>query len=382
MIFLQRTLTSLVHAHAGRTQVPAFDLRHMRQALHIQRNPDRVRVFKYRGGDKDVFTRDLESLANDTFWAPTRDMLNDPCEGLVLSDTLFKQIDLTATLLGKNSKNIASSVDNVKASLSDLIEKKNSSGVYSLSKNFTDELLWAHYANSHEGFCIEYDLDTLVYFGRNDYFSFDVAYSDHPPKLKIDDMLKLDDKVGFIQKLIGVKSKKWAYEKETRVITSESGLQNYDYRAVKAIYFGLKMPSERVQEVMKKLCGRGIKYYQIQLKNHSYKFTAELLEDLYPTDENYMYSIAPIAELAVDPSTLNKKWSEYSGYLSKMAEIVRREPYCNELQMVEVSFEKSKAGKPVFFGQYQRSEYRYENMYLTPKEIDEHYLKITDLEVN
>jgi len=340
-----------------------------------------VQVFKYRGGDENIFIRDLESLEKDTFWASTRNMLNDPCEGLVSSDILLKQIDLTTGILGNGKKDVTDSVEALKQSLNDVIDKKNSAGVYSLSKNCTDELLWAHYANSHEGFCIEYDLDTLVCFGRNDYFNFDVTYSDHPPKLNINDMFNIDDKVSFIQKLIGIKSKKWAYEKETRVVTSESGLQSYDYRAVKAIYFGLRMPKERTREVMKRLCGRGIKYHQIHLKDNSYKFTFESLEDLYPTDNKYMYSIAPIAEHAVDPSTLNEQWAEFSPYLSKMAEIVRREPYCNEVQMVEVSHDKSKPGKPVFFGQYQRSEFRYENMYLTPKQIDERYSKIRDLGV-
>ncbi len=167
-----------------------------------------MRVFKYRGGDDSIFSRDLESLVNDTFWAPTRDMLNDPCEGLVFADTLFEQIDLTVNLLGKGSEDIANSAAVVKASLNDLIEKKDSSGVYSLSQSATDELLWAHYANSHEGFCIEYDLDTLMHFGKNDYFSFDVIYNDCPPKLQIQDMSNLKDRVGFIQKIIGVKSKK------------------------------------------------------------------------------------------------------------------------------------------------------------------------------
>lgn len=340
-----------------------------------------MRVFKYRGGDESIFVRDLESLEKDTFWAPTRHALNDPCEGLVSSEILLNQIDLTVKLFGKGEKNINDSVNAVKQSLNELIEKKDSAGVYSLSKNCTDELLWAHYANSHQGFCIEYDLDTLVYFGRNDYFNFDVTYSDHPPKLNINDMLRIDDKVNFIQKLIGVKSKKWAYEKETRVITSVSGLQSYDYRAVKAIYFGLRMPDEKRHEIMKRLCGRGIKYYHICLKDNSYKFTAEPLEDSYPTDKKYMYSIAPIAKYAVDPGSLNEMWSDFSPYLHKMAEIVRREPYCNEVQMVEVSHDKSKPGKPVFFGQYQRSEFRYENLYLTPSEIDERYYKISDLGV-
>lgn len=340
-----------------------------------------MRVFKYRGGDDSIFTRDLESLENDTFWAPTRSMLNDPCEGLVSSDFLLKKIDLTVRILGNGSEDVSNSVKVLKQLLNDVIDKKDSAGVYSLSKSSTDELLWAHYAGNHEGFCIEYDLDTLVYFGRNDYFNFDVKYSDHPPTLGINDMLKIGEKVSFIQKLIGIKSKKWAYEKETRVVTSESGLQSYDYRAVKAIYFGLRMPEERMQELMRRLSGRGIKYYRIHLKDNSYKFSAESIEDLYPTFKKYMYSIAPIAEYAIDPSTLNKKWAEFSPYLYKMAEIVRREPYCNEVQMVGLSHDKSKSGKPVFFGQYQRSKYRYENIYFTPKQIDEKYSKIMDLDV-
>nr|WP_282450191.1 DUF2971 domain-containing protein [Microbulbifer sp. CAU 1566] len=240
-------------------------------------------------------------------------------------------------------------------------------------------MLWAHYANSHEGFCIEYELDTLVYFGRNDYQTFDVKYNDNPPNLHINDMFKINDKISFIQKLIGIKSKRWAYEKEIRVVTSVAGLQHYDYRAVKAIYFGLRMSEVRKQEVMKRLCGRGIKYYQIHLKSNSYKFSTEAIDDQYPTDTKYLYSIAPIAEYAVYPSTLNEKWSEFSPYLDKMAEIVRREPYCNEVQMVEVSHDKSQPGKPVFFGQYQRSKSRYENMYLTPDQIDQRYSRITDL---
>jgi hypothetical protein len=338
-----------------------------------------VRVFKYRGGDDSIFIRDLESLEMDTFWAPTRNMLNDPCEGLVSSEVLLSQIDFAVNLFAKNRPNVDDAIGNLKNSLHNVLEKKDSSGVYSLSKNCTDELLWAHYANSHHGFCIEYDLDTLVSFGRNDYFKFDVQYSDQPPKLTINDMLKIDDKVGFIQKLIGVKSKKWAYEKEIRVITSESGIQNYDYRAVKAIYFGLRMPDEKIQEVMKRLQGRGIKYYLVGLRDKSYKFSCSSIADMYSTDIKYKYSIAPIADYAIDPDTLNEKWAEFTPYLQKVAEIVRREPYCNEVQMVEVSHDKSKSGKPVFFGQYQREKYRYENMYLTPKEVDDKYSKIIDL---
>lgn len=341
-----------------------------------------MKVFKYRGGGEEIFNRDLESIEKNTFWAPTRDVLNDPCEGLVSSETLFDQISTVANITGKEDKEINVSSDSFRKSIDDLINMKNSVGIYSLSKSCTDELLWAHYANNHQGFCIEYDLETLIFFRRNDYSNFDIEYSNYPPKLNLNDIVKSEYSISFIKKLIGVKSKRWAYEKEIRVITPESGLQNYDYRALKAIYFGLRMPKEQRLELMERLCGRGIKYYHIKFKNSSYEFTIEPLEDSYPTDEKYMYSIAPIDNYAVDPHTLDKKWIEFSSYLYKMAEITRREPYCNNVRTVDVSIDKSKPGKPVFFGQYETSGFRYENLYLTVEEIDQRYLDISDLTVN
>jgi hypothetical protein len=337
-------------------------------------------VYKYRGGDDATFIRDLDSLEKDIFWAPTKNTLNDPCEGLIASDILLNQIDAVTNLIATNNDNIGKAAESLKSSLRVVLEKKDTSGVYSLSRSSTDELLWAHYANSHHGFCIEYDLDILMSFERRDYFSFDVKYSDHPPKLSIIDMSKLDDRSAFIQKLIGFKSKKWEYEKELRIITSTSGVQSYDFRAVKGIHFGLRMSDDKKQEIMRRLQGRGIKYYQVILKSGSYKFSSISVEDKYPTNKKYLYSVSPIAEYAVMPSTVSEKWKNYAPYLSKMAEIVRREPYCKEVQVVEVSNDKSKPGSPVFFGQYQRSINRWENIYLTPNEIDERYAQIEDLE--
>ena len=336
-------------------------------------------MFKYRGGDIDIFNRDLESIENDTFWAPRRDALNDPCEGLVSPDILHSQIDILFSFAAQKSSKVNEAISSVKASLNDVLEKKDSCGVYSLSKSNTDELLWAHYAYSHTGFCIEYDLDTLIHFGGSAYYNFDVNYSNQPPKLSIDDMMTLKENSVFFQKLIGVKSSRWLYETEHRVVTSESGLQDYDYRAVKAIHFGLRMPKERIEQLMSKLRGRSIKYYQMGLKGNSYELIATPLEDMFPTDRKYKYSIAPIANLAVDPSSLDPQWTDFAPYLEKVAEIVRREPYCDELQMVEVSHDKSRPGKPIFFGSFQRSRFRYENIYFSPEDVNEQYGKITDL---
>ena len=62
----------------------------------------------------------------------------------------------------KFPKNTKEKFSNILVALEDLLSYNKKIGIYSLSKTFIDELLWAHYGNSHKGFCIEYDLDILL----------------------------------------------------------------------------------------------------------------------------------------------------------------------------------------------------------------------------
>ena len=47
-----------------------------------------MHVYKYRGN----FERDLKSLQDDQFWASSIDQLNDPCEGLLITDEIEQQL--------------------------------------------------------------------------------------------------------------------------------------------------------------------------------------------------------------------------------------------------------------------------------------------------
>ncbi|MEX9996432.1 DUF2971 domain-containing protein, partial [Providencia vermicola] len=70
------------------------------------------------------------------------------------------------------------------------------------AKTFTDELLWAHYADSHNGFCIEYDLDKLCEFEDARYSIFDVIYQNKPPIINVDDIFASDAQNEVIQILV------------------------------------------------------------------------------------------------------------------------------------------------------------------------------------
>lgn len=334
-----------------------------------------MRVFKYRGGE---FERDIETISENYFWAPTRKNLNDPCEGLFDAQGVNAQLDLIFKTFAGKANSSTNELGNLKSALKDVFSLVDKSGIYSLSQTPLDELLWAHYGYNHTGFCVEYDLDKLIEYEKNDYVYLDIKYKNSPQTISVSD-IDTGSQNKILIKMFGIKSKAWNYEKETRVITSSSGKHSYDYRAVKAIYCGLRMSDIDKNKLMDKLKGRGIQYHQIILKPKSYKFSSTTIEDPYKNANKYKYSIAPIAEYAIAPEYVNKEYKPYVEYLSKAAEIVRREPDCNEVEMVGFSASKGDISNPVIFVQYKRKENRYVNHYLSIQEIEDQYKEITDI---
>lgn len=334
-----------------------------------------MRVFKYRGGE---FERDLEAVSENYFWAPTRKSLNDPCEGLFYDQGVNTQLDFIFKAFSGKANSSTYKLGNVKAALKEVFDFVDKSGIYSLSQTPLGELLWAHYGCNHTGFCVEYDLDKLIEYEKNDYVYLDINYKNSPQAISVSD-IDTSSQNKILMKMFGIKSKAWSYEKETRVITSNSGKHSYDYRAVKAIYFGLRMSDIDKNILMDKLKGRGIQYHQIILKPNSYKFSFTTIEDPYKKTNKYKYSIAPIAEHAITPGYVNDKYKPYVEYLFKAAEIVRREPDCNEVEIVEFSSLKGDISNPVIFVQYKRKENRYVNHCLSIQEIESQYKEITDI---
>jgi hypothetical protein len=102
-------------------------------------------LYKYRSGT----TRDIEALMNNQFYSASIESLNDVQEGKILIDNQkIKLLDLFV-------ENVTSTFNiSIEKSLNNLIQIYKNSGVYSLSKDYKNELLWAHYADSHKGFCI------------------------------------------------------------------------------------------------------------------------------------------------------------------------------------------------------------------------------------
>lgn len=94
-------------------------------------------------------------------------------------------------------------------------------GVYSLTENENDLLMWAHYTHSHTGFLVEFDALNLKNFLTNfslvsnqRHMLFKVKYSDTYEV--INPFLK--DYRNGIEKYLLTKSQHWSYEQEWRII--------------------------------------------------------------------------------------------------------------------------------------------------------------------
>ena len=298
------------------------------------------KLYKYRGGrgilDKDgksIFERDVTTLVNNQLYLPTKDGLNDPTEGVYGDDAL----KMFFNVFSKYSHNVEEQYNK-------FTEKFGKVGVYSLSKTFDNELLWAYYASGHTGFAIEYDIDILEQsLNYNTYaqqlYKFDVEYLNDVPQIDIS-TIRGDEIVEMLKRFIGTKSSSWAHEKEVRLIFENTGLFEIDYKAVTAIYFGCRMPDSDIDYIMKKLKGRGLKYFKMVNVNNSYRFEAKEVEDKYSNAPKFVANCVfyDIDNLLLCGGLNEEEISTYKNYFINALEMVKDDPNITEFYLATISY--------------------------------------------
>lgn len=233
-------------------------------------------VFKYKevNFDKDGSltkqSMDYVVLPIQTshFYLPTRDALNDPTEG-VFRNVLGTEIHgFMQGVYGFGEKHDL--MEQVFNAAKGITQSLDTSGIFSLTANHTDEIMWAHYAGSHTGIAIEYDLDLLTRFVPKGHLHiFHVDYEVTPPKLSINNISSKN----AMQVMFGYKSPRWGYEEETRVVLDNFyGQIPHDYRAVKSITFGCRFPKDKRADFIQLVKGRVKDFYEILKDEGSYHF--------------------------------------------------------------------------------------------------------------
>ena len=161
-----------------------------------------------------------------------------------------KRHEFRSLYLGDNFEENYSSLENETSKLFDDYV------FYCMTDKPDNNLMWAHYANSHKGFCIEWDSEKI----KGDL----VCYVDDIPDFNLFDALRVsfgvpleEDVSDKVWSLLTSKLKEWEYESEYRLLLSNKTLEKvtveikdkcriikYPQSYMKSIIFGSRMTEE------------------------------------------------------------------------------------------------------------------------------------------
>ncbi|MFS0687807.1 DUF2971 domain-containing protein [Sporosarcina sp. 179-K 8C2 HS] len=129
-------------------------------------------------------------------------------------------------------------------------------------------LMWSHYAQNHEGICIEYDFSSLDYTSRTIQSLSPVKYTN-----KLFDTNDYSNRTPIDEIQLAALSKfdSWEYENEWRLISFIKEEQRFQLIKPTAVIFGTKTLKEN-KEWISKICEeRGIHTKQAELSRTEYK---------------------------------------------------------------------------------------------------------------
>lgn len=275
-------------------------------------------IFKYR----EVNENSIKNLEEDTVWLADPNNFNDPydCAHTVNHNSIQTHLghqyinNFLATkgssieLSVEQKKILNSSTDpftelinillenespekqeDIKAILSQVQKKIHEDMSTSQSKSFASSfklcsfseinnsmLMWAHYANYHQGFCIEYSLENIPYSDFRRRFLYPVIYSD-----KMFDATE-HFKMGVEHESFNnlhltlaalIKAKDWSYEKEWRLVFAHGIMdreQAYKIGKPKAIFFGTKINQEDQDKLIEICEKRDIPFFKMKANHEQF----------------------------------------------------------------------------------------------------------------
>lgn len=207
-------------------------------------HPEVISLYKYRSFNQ----YSLQLLINQASWFSCPSSFNDPFDCAVnldssrLEDNVKHALDdlkIDIDTIPKELRRVKSTdieaFESFRSSISKMFQK---CGILSLSEINNDILMWAHYANSHTGFAIEYERTSENKLGKD---AQPVIYTSKIPSLTGRDICT---RGGKFDALWLTKSKHWCYEKEWRVLNTEGNKAFTFPCKIKSIIFGMRMTPE------------------------------------------------------------------------------------------------------------------------------------------
>lgn len=164
------------------------------------------------------------------------------------------QIDLVSALSKENdpdgSKKILDWFTLMDQKMAELFD--NMLMVGSLCTDYTNPLMWAHYADSHKGFCIEYDFSNA---SEEDLLLLPVIYSRHIVKMPwkycmLPEGTKSPEFSARLMQAVLTKHDVWKYENEWRILLKSDAEPDCEMPKISCVYLGAFCSEENEQIIL------------------------------------------------------------------------------------------------------------------------------------
>jgi hypothetical protein len=209
-----------------------------------------MRLFKFRSLSNIEFVLDI--IYNQRLYCATYDNLNDPFEGLFISNLLnLSERPMGSELLGHSEAGYQVVVS-AKQIHNQALE---SSRICSLSRAINDVRLWSYYGDGHTGIAIEIEVD------KDDPYVFPVKYCSELPRVNLKKLYDND-----VLSLLRQKTLHWQHEQEYRVVSSD---KYYCIKhKIRAIYLGSRVSAFHA-DILKKAVGKDVDIFHTQINPHT-----------------------------------------------------------------------------------------------------------------
>ncbi|WP_261533896.1 DUF2971 domain-containing protein [Burkholderia multivorans] len=230
------------------------------------KNPYPAFLYKYRTGCEEYLDR---LIVHNEFYFSHRDQFNDPfdarCQMLYEGsreqklERFNKLIEGRQLRFKERAQLRAQFLDPEK--IGPLVQRSfehtaDHVGIYSLTENPRSLLMWAHYANSHQGICLQFYVPSSPIFRE----AFPVKYSDD--FLKINWVTSDDEQENLTMTALLTKSLEWKYEEEWRILKKGHPRTQLSINpgALIGVIYGARCQSkafERVRDLINERIERG-----------------------------------------------------------------------------------------------------------------------------
>ena len=148
--------------------------------------------------------------------------------------------------------------------------------------NYKNKLMWSHYADSHKGFCIEYDYSNLV-VDDHTVLPLPVIYSDERPLISWKAALNnspenVEEAVLQFTKGLLTKDNIWSYENEWRILIKATDVSDIPMPRVSCVYLGASISDKNRNAILQIAKEKNYKVKQMVVDRGAYALHAEDVE--------------------------------------------------------------------------------------------------------